>query len=92
MRANTKICYKDFLRRYWQYLHCEVVRLTKVLSRSECRVKLYKTMVCIICFDVLALIRLLKCNRSSREVIKLFNYSAMTACSLSLAKFISMVI
>ena len=46
-------------------------------------------MVCIIYFDVLALIRHLKCNRYSCEVIKSFNYSAVT-CSLSLAKFVSM--
>ena len=35
-------------------------------------------MVCIVCFDVLAIIRFLKHYRYSHEVIKPFNYSIVT--------------
>ena len=35
-------------------------------------------MVCIVCFDVLAIIRLLKHDRCVREVIKPFNHSVVT--------------
>ena len=36
-------------------------------------------MVCIVCFDVLAIISFLKHDRYLHEVIKLFNYSDVTA-------------
>ena len=35
-------------------------------------------MVCIVCFDIFTIIKLLKCDRYSSGVIKLFNYSGMT--------------
>ena len=35
-------------------------------------------MVCIVCFDVLAIIKFLKHDRYSRKVTKPFNYSVVT--------------
>ena len=35
-------------------------------------------MVCIVCFDVVAIIRFFKCDRYLHEVIKLFKYSVVT--------------
>ena len=49
-------------------------------------------MVCIVCFDVLAIIRFLKHYRYSHEVIKLFNYSVVTMAILIWLKIIYMTV
>ena len=49
-------------------------------------------MVCIVCFDVLAIIRFLKHYRYSREVIKLFKYSVVTMAILIWLKIIYMTV
>ena len=48
-------------------------------------------MVCIVCFDVLVLIRFLKRNRYSREVIKPVNNPDMTQAIFHWLKLVSTV-